>query len=303
MGSRNPSQQTELDNILASLNQGQSASGGEIDSIFNPLLSSVDQFQSNLESQKPGLIAEAEAQAKQSQDVLAGNRDQSNTLLGQQSTDTENLRRSNEAQQRQTFQELGQANAARFGGSSSAGQAASELQGREFQRSTASNNREAQVAIRKINNQKMEVERTFQNKTAELINNLVQAKNGIQRTFQDKMAEINSERGRLNSEKAQAKISAIAEFRNSIFKVNLQKAQFEQDMALQRQQDLQYLNQASDSYLNSFNSGQDATNQYGGYQTPGISKIQGSSATDPRYANYNPTGQISSKDERLPSSW
>lgn len=287
----------------------------EIDSQFNPIFDVYNQAESNLKGQQPGLIQEAEAQANASKGLLTNQRTGANELLGQQETATNTQQQRQSAQQRQTLQELQLANQQRFGGSSSAGLGASELQGREFQKSQFGIQENAQQALQAIGQQKQVVEREFQQGLQQLEVNRQTAVNDINRRFQDKMLEISARRGETESARQQARLGALQELRNQAFQINVAKAQFEQDLKMQAQSNLSYLDQATNKFTGAGQSGQQAVNQFGATTPSGMSKAQstnqqtggaltgqisskrpedyigqiaGSSETDPRFQNYQP---------------
>lgn len=290
-------------------------SQAEIDAQFNPIFDVYNQAESNLRGQQPGLISEAEAQAKASQGLLTNQRTSANELLGQQEQATNTQQQRQSAQQRQTLQELQQANQQRFGGASSAGLGASELQGREFQRSQFGIQENAQQALQAIGQQKLQVDREYQQGLQQLEVNKQQAVNEINRKFQDRLLEINARRGETEAAKAQARLSAVQELRNQAFQINVAKAQFEQDLKMQAQSNMQYLDQSANQFTGVGQSGKQAYNQFAQTTPTGISGVQsgsqgttnqsltgsiskrpedyvgqiaGSSETDPRFQNYQP---------------
>ena len=266
----------------------------EIDASFNPIFDVFNQAESNLREQQPGLIGEAEAQAQASRGLLQGQRTTADAQLGTQTQETQQRQQQGTAQQRQILQELGQANQARFGGASSAGQAASEIQGREFQRGVAGINQGAQQAFQQINLKKQEVERDYTQGLQQLEVNRQQAVNGINRTFQDRLLEIESQRAQTKQAKSQARMSAVADLRNAAFQINIQKAQFEHDLRLQAQQNVSFLDNAAQQFLGSQQGGQQASNQFANFQPQGISSVQGGQSAGPQQF----TGSINDDDLR-----
>jgi hypothetical protein len=287
----------------------------EIDSKFAPIFDIYNQAESNLRGQLPGLISEAEAQAQASRGLLGNQRTNANELLGQQEQSTESQRARQSAQQRQTLQELQLANQQRFGGASSAGLGASELQGREFQRSQFGIQENAQQALQQIGQQKMQVQREYDQGLQQLEVNRQQAVNDIQRKFQDRLLEINARRGETESAKAQARMSAVQEMRNQAFQINVARAQFENDLRSQAQSNLSYLSQAENQFTGAGQAGAQAYNQFTQTTPTAMSNVQGStqqtdgaltgqmsstrpedlygsmagsSQTDPRFQNYQP---------------
>jgi len=296
--------------------QPQGPSQQEIDAQFNPIFDVYNQAESNLRGQLPGLIGEAEAQALASKQLLGNNRMSADEQLGMQEQKTMSTKQAREGQQRQTFQELNQANRQRFGGASSAGQAASELQGREFQKNQYQIGQEAQQAIQQINQQKQVVEREYNQGLQQLEVNKQKAINEVNRVFQDKLLEINSKRGETEAAKAQARMSALQELRNAAYQIDVSKAQFQSQLYMQAMQNSQQLDSVAQQYLSAANQGGQALSGFSSIPTKQISNvnmqstgstnpaftgqikddelygqigsIQGSSETDPRFINYQP---------------
>lgn len=296
--------------------QPQGPSQQEIDAQFNPIFDVYNQAESNLRGQLPGLISEAEAQALASKQLLGNSRMSADEQLGMQQQQTMSTKQAREGQQRQTFQELNQANRQRFGGASSAGQAASELQGREFQKNQYQIGQEAQQTIQVLNQKRQEVEREYNQGLQQLEVNKQKAINEVNRTFQDKLLEINSRRGETEAAKAQARMSALQELRNAAYQLDVSKAQFQSQLYMQAMQNSQQLDSVAQQYLSAANQGGQALSGFSSIPTKQISNvnmqssgstnpaftgqikddelygqigsIQGSSETDPRFQNYQP---------------
>lgn len=291
--------------------QPQGPSQQEIDSQFNPIFGVLNQAESNLRGQLPGLISEAEAQANASKGLLNNQRSSANELLGQQEVKTTNTQQNQTAQQRQTLQELQLANKQRFGGSSSAGLAAGELQGREFQRNTFQIGQQAQEALQQIGQQRQVVEREFNQGLQQLEVNFQKAKNDINRQFQDKLLEINARRGEAESAKANARMEALQNLRNMAYQIDVSKAQFAAQLQSQAQQNSSYLDNVASQYLSATNQGQGAVDSFASSPQsaiPGVSRnapqapsqeMMGQIRRDPR-ENTPYTGMIQGSSERDP---
>lgn len=269
-----------FDSLLSQV-QNSGPSQEEIDSAFNPILDVYNQAESNLRGQLPGLISEAEQQAELSRRMLGDQRAGANEQLAGQEQQTEQQRMRGIGQQRQTLQELTQANQARFGGASSAGLAASELQGREFQRGTAGINQQAQQAVTQIMQQKNQVERDYNMGLQQVQANTQKAINDINRRFQDKLLEINSRRGETEAAKAQARMNAAQELRNAAFQINVQRAQFEADLKAQAQQNSTYLDSVASNYTQYLDQGQGAVDQANQYVPTAIPGVEGGQQQGP----------------------
>jgi len=309
----NRSNPNPVSNPYDNISAPQGPSQQEIDSQFNPIFDVYNQAENNLRGQLPGLIGEAEAQAQASRGLLDNQRTGANELLSGQQDQTFQSQQAQTGQQRQTLQELQAANQQRFGGASSAGQAAGELQGREFQRNTFQIGQQAQQAVQQINQQRQVVEREFQQGMQQLEVNKQQAVNTIQRTFQDKLLEINGRRGETESAKAQARMGALQELRNAAYQIDVSRAQFQSQLQMQAQQNSASLDNQAQQFLGATNQGQQGVNNFSSAQQsaiPGVTSqgqgsqqqmtgqisrpedlygsIMGSSATDPRFQNFQP---------------
>jgi hypothetical protein len=273
--------------------QPQGPSQQEIDSQFNPVLDVYNQAEGNLRGQLPGLISEAEAQAQASRGLLDNSKANTNELLGSQEQQTRYNQQNQTAQQRQTLQELQTANQQRFGGASSAGQAAGELQGREYQRNTFQIGQQAQQALQQIQQQRQTVERDYNQGLQQLEVNKQQAVNQIQRTFQDKLLEINARRGETESDKAQARMGALQELRNAAYQIDVSKAQFQAQLQMQAQQNASQLDSISKQYLSAGSEAQDVVDNNSAIPAPTNTVINSGTDQAQQYV-----GQIAPQSRR-----
>ena len=267
---RNPIQEDEFQRLLSQIDAQKGPTQAEIDASFDPIFGVLSQAEANLRGQQPGLISEAEEQARVSTGLIEGQRTGAEELLGQQTSQTEIQRQRQIADQRRILQELQQANQARFGGASSAGVAASEIQGREFQRSRFGIQQNAQQALQAIGNERNKVEREFQQGLQQIELNKQQAINDVNRRFQDKLLEIDARRGETESAKAQARMNALQELRNQAFQINVARLQFENDLRTQATANTTQLSQLEQQFLGFTGAGQAAATQFGQTTPSGI---------------------------------
>ncbi len=225
-----------------------------VDEQFSPIFGIYDQAESNLNQQYPGLISEAEAQAKASRGLLDNSKLSAQDLLSTQKQSAIQGGQNQTADQRRTLQELTQANRQRFGGSSSAGQAASEIQGREFQRNTFQIGQQTQNALQQVEQKRLEVDRTYQSSLQQLEVNTQKAKNDLQRSFQDKLLEINSGRANTASQKAAARMEALQQLRNEAYQIDMAKMQFAQQLQMQREANAAQLEAATKQFTSGVNT-------------------------------------------------
>lgn len=281
----------------------------EIDALYNSTFDVLNQAEQNLRNQKPGLIQEANQQAEAARSRLKSGVESQKEVLGQQEQRIEQTGQSQEAEQRRILQELQLANQQRFGGASSAGQAASEIQGREFQKNRFGIQQQVQQGIQQIQQRYRDVEREYQTGLQQLEANATQALNNIQRMFDDKLLEINARRGEAEQAKQNARLQALQDLRNQAYEIKVAKAQYEADLRNQAQANTQYLTQAQQQLLQYGQSGVQAGDQVAGYQASGIPgvdqgngvvgrELTGSINDDELYGNINFPG-ASSRDPRF----
>lgn len=254
--------------------QNPAVSPDEVSSMYNQTFDVLNQAESNLRGQLPGLISEAEQQANLARQQLSQGREAQANLLGQQKQRVSQTGQRQTADQRRLFQELTQANQQRFGGASSAGQAASELQGREFQRSVSGIQQNVQQGLQEIGNQLAQVENEYQMGLQQIQVNTQQAINDINRRFQDKLLEINQQRAATEEAKQQARLSALQEYRNQAYQINVAKAQFEADLQRQAQANASYLTQAQQQLMQYGQQGMQAGDQMAGTTPTAIPAVE-----------------------------
>lgn len=146
---------------------------------------------------------------------------------------------------RKLYQELQNANQQRFGGASSAGQAASELQGREFMSLSGKAQQGYSDLVKELNTKKLEVDNNYTLALQQLEDKKAAALADAQNNFQNALLQITQQKAGLESEKMQRKLSALETYKNQVQAVQQQQAQFAQQLqAAKYQSDLQIENYA-----------------------------------------------------------
>ena len=136
---------------------------------------------------------------------------------------------------RRLYQELGQANVQRFGGSTSAGQAMSELQGREQQSQMGQTARQYNEFMNQAATQKATLDREYQTGLQTIESEKQKATNAVNQAFQQSLLDIARDRATNESAKAQARLSALQDLRNKMFQITQQETQFKQSLEAQKQ--------------------------------------------------------------------
>lgn len=275
-------------------------SEAELNSLYSPIMDFYNNAKSTIQGQQPGLISDAEAQAAASKQLLENQQLSSNELLSNQEAQANQKANRDTAQQRQILQELTQANQQRFGGASSAGLAASELQGREFQRSRFGIQENLANVVQFVNQKKVEVKREFDAAVQKLNTNTQQAINEIKRRIQDKLLEIDGRIGETESAKAAARLDELQRYRNDMYQINLARAQFESELRLQAQANSSQLDTFLSQSTGATNASQDVTNQGLAYASSSIPGVESGKGRNTPGAGINSSvGAIASKPEDL----
>lgn len=272
---RNPAQETEYQTLLNELrnaaNQGPSEE--ELNALYNPAMEYLGQAESTLRDQLPTTLDLLGQQAKTSQGLLGNQRTSALGQLGEQQTQATQRKEDAISAARRLFSELQMANQQRFGGATSAGLAASELQGRELMRNRATIGQDYNTAARQIESSKMDVENQYNTGLQQIEDRKQQAINEVNADFQSKLLEINSQRASTQQAKAAARLELLQSARDRVFQINLQDFNFKQQLNAQKQ--------AADAQISSYSSA--LQNQLGASQqaTSGfLAKQPGSASTE-----------------------
>lgn len=267
----------------------------EIDAAFSSGLGYLDQTERQLREQQPGFEKQITDQYNLNVQDLTGQKQSAFDRFGVQEQQAQGRKEDAMSAARRLYQELQQGAQQRFGGASSAGVAAFELAGRESQRQFGNINKEFTGYAQELNNQRNEVERNFtvgiEKLRLETENRRLQA----QQEFQSRLNEINRSRSDLYANKAQARLSALQDMRNKIFQIQLMDRQMENQLALQRQNSMAYINNFTSTTANSAGVVDQAYNQAVGNMStnPQTSLTYGNSAATNQPNQY--IGQINSR--------
>ncbi len=277
---------------------GQSGpSEADLNAVYQPSMDYLNQAEGNLRADLPNVLNAAQQAYETAIQELTGNKQKNTTTItnnqvaaGQQKEDALAAARRLYSQLRMGYQQ-------RFGGSSSAGQAASELSSVEQQRQMGQTTRQYQDTVNQINQQKLQLDTDYQTGQMKLQQSKDQAVATAQSDFQNKLLSISQNRAQIESAKAQARLDALQTLRNQVFSINQQNAQFQQALDAQ--------NQASQNDLQNYiaklqASGQGSTNT--------AQSFIGNTTTNPQsglqVGNSSPvtqglTGQISNNQKDL----
>lgn len=291
----------------------------EINNIFSEVNDYLGRSESRVREGLDPALAGVASQYNDSAQQLQTGVDQTNRLLDENRISTQQRRLEADNANARLLDELRRGSLQRFGGASSAGQAATELANVEAQRRSGQTQQDFGTAMRSIDQQAVQVEEDYNNRLSQLKTQRQLAENQIQSEFRDRIQQIDNMRAEAAQNKGAMKLQALQNLRNQMFQLQLQETQFQQSLAAMREQaniQLQAqrssLAQAGSTATGAFNTfaGQASVNpgtQYsvnpamnGGQTTQltgsinrnedliGQGYIPGSSDRDPRFANYVP---------------
>lgn len=213
----------------------------ELDSAYNPIFEYLNQAQSQLGGaydRQLGLLMEQEA--KRTGDLGLGFQN-SQAQIGNLKQDAGQRKEDVITSSRRLYNELGMANRQRFGGASSAGDAANELQSIEMQRSMAGAQRGYETTMREIGTKEMEVNSQYEIAKNNLKMQVDQAKESAYSQFQQGLLDIASQRAQTESQKAQQKLQYLDQYKQQLFQIQLAEQQYQQQMdTWKQQQDYQF---------------------------------------------------------------
>lgn len=232
---RNPAEDTELKNLIAQLEASQQDDSRLIDEAYNSSFDYLNKAEGALRADFPNFLQEAEGNFNVNSAQLKSQLDNANNQFGMQTDQATQRQREALSANRRLYSDLRTGYNQRFGGSTSAGQAASEIANVEQQRQMGKTNQTYAETARAIEVQKQNVQKEYDNGVLQLQQQKQSAINQANRDFQNKLLEIEKNRADINMNKAQARLGALQNLRNQIFQINVQNMQFQQQLQLQRE--------------------------------------------------------------------
>lgn len=288
----------------------------EIDSAYGDSYNYLNNAEGQLNKDYPSVLDEINSQYGTSSKLLQNSRQSGMNELDTQLGSADNRKMDALSEARRLYDSLQRGYGQRFGGSSSAGQAASEIAGVEQQRQQGTIGRDYQQTVRQIETGRAEIEDKYQGGLLQLEQTKQQATNQANRDFQNKLLEINRMRGELSQNKASMRLQALQELRAQVYQIEAENRQFQQQLDLMKSQQMKSISGLADTVGGATQRGQSAVQGYqGASYAPtsdlGVSSntrtqstapyvgqmsrdedltgyIMGSSQTDPRYLDYRP---------------
>lgn len=232
-GGLNPSQRSRLVELLGGQQQqAQGPSEQDINNIYNPLSTLLNQQQSQYESQYPMYQQQVEGQTAAGLKDVSNQESVASANLANQQTGVNTAETSALAQARQLYGELAQRYGSMFGSRTSAGPFAMEILSRETQKQfgnigqTATQGTQAvKQAATQLGNWVDTQKQTWNQKKTDALNNL-------QISFNNTIAGINSQRGQMESDKANKRYQALVDAKAQADQIQQADKTFSQQLAL-----------------------------------------------------------------------
>lgn len=206
-----------------------------VDNIFSDIKSYLDQARGTLRGGKESLKSDIGTQEETNLQTLRGDYEAGQERIEGQGLDAEQKRINAENRARQLHDELSMGGQQRFGGATSAGQAYSELMGRETQRAQQMNMQEYQQAMRQINSAYNQVERDYTQGKQQITQQAQMARNEIMRDFNNKMLEIDQMETTAAGNKEAMKLDRLSQLRNQVQESKVQEQNWLRQLETMRQ--------------------------------------------------------------------
>lgn len=250
----------------------------QIESMYGPTMDILNQNIGLVGGQKTAAEQQAEADYQAN---LAQLGTQKGTTLGGLETQQRKGQTQKEdalAQARRLYSELQRGNIQRFGGATSAGQAASEIQGAEQQRQFGQTARQFNEFTQQIETARKDVESQYQTGIQQLNQAKQTAMAKIQSDFTNAIMQINNMRAQTEQQKGAAKLQALQQLRSEAQALQQQTTQFQQQLDLMREQANLNIQQYAKTTGAAGTYGTNAYNTLSGQyaQSPTYSQVQGS---------------------------
>lgn len=207
-----------------------------IDQSYNEQMNYLNQVAQRLTPDYQSALAEAESAYKTQAAGLGTQKESARGTLAETQTKGQESYESAIAQARQLYDQLSRGYQQRFGGASSAGQAATEIANTERMRQQGQNWRSLQDVTRQVNRGYADIENQFNQNMLQLEQNKIAAQNQAKRDFNDKLNQIEAQKAQLGSAKAQAKLQALQTLRAQVLQIEAENRQFQNTLALQKEQ-------------------------------------------------------------------
>ena len=237
-----------------------------ISGIYSPLFASLDEQRRNVEAQQPGEEQRIQGAYARGIEGVTGQQSEAQMQLARRGTESERAQANALANARQLYSELSQRYGALFGSRSSAGPAAQELLGRETTRRFGEVGSAREQDRQAIADETARLTTWTNTQKNEWGRKKQEAVDTLKNVFRDKIAQINSQRGVLESQKAQNRAQALTDARTKQAMVEQADRDFQQRLALFQAEKQSQLAAAPQYAMTPWDSAVQGMGQYSGPQ-------------------------------------
>ena len=231
-----------------------------IDEAYSASESYLNSAEQNLRNDFPSVTSQIEGQHQLNErklnDQLAG----ANTVYDQRGLENQKKKENALESARRMFSERAMGANQRFGGSSSAGNAMSEILAREQASQFGKTGRQATDIQHEIETQRQQTRQNFDTELFSLIKNKEQGIATATSEFNQKLLSIQSNRAMIGQARAEAKITALQTLRNQVMQISQQNDLFTKQLQLYQAQASGQLDNYASKVLGSTNSVNNLTN-------------------------------------------
>lgn len=258
---------SDYNQFSSEFNNDPSAFLSSIDSQFSQQDTFLTQNENALRAAQDAFNKTIEADYQTNLSAGSASKQKAVSTLNQNTTQAEQRKQDALNSAKQLYNQMQTGYRQRFGGASSAGEAANTILGEEQQRQSGSIGRDYMNTVSQIESQKADVENNYQTAIKELETQKQTAMRDVQTNFLSNLQQINNNRTISVAAKEEAKRAILLQARNEQFSISQNATQFEQNVALMREQATIQLNNTlktgQSAITGNQNAGQNAINQFG----------------------------------------
>ena len=271
----------------------------QINDVFSPITSFLDQAQSNIQGQQGGIEGDIRSLADESRQSLSTEKNVSERQLDTQQESGEQRKEDALTAATRLFNELQRGGQQRFGGASSAGEAFQSLGNRELQRNRQNITQNYENFVQQVEGARQNLRDRYTTALAAIESEKNRRLNEARRAFQNRLQEIDRLRAESESAKANRKLQALQDLRNQVFQINLARAEQQGTVDQLAQRLDQELSGATAAFGQQVQTGADAGNLLASSTSvnpqTGLT-IGGGQSNAAGQLAFNPTG-IANQDE------
>ena len=225
----------------------------EVDAIFSPVMNLLNSQEGTLRENYASVPGAIENQYQTAYSSLGTEKASGENQIAQQEKGVGGAKENALTAATRLYNELNRGGMQRFGGASSAGEAFQTLTAQEQQRRQGTIYSEYATAMDKIGGYKADLEGKYSTALAQLNTQKQSALGQARSDFQDALSAIQTNIATAESDRATATLNTLQDYRNKVYTINAEALSFAQQLALNNQTSLSYVDQATKQLLAAVN--------------------------------------------------